>query len=1220
PFLPPVLTNIYTGGRVTTQEDALGAETSLVYNQAAKTTTETDARGRVSLVSWDGDYRFRSLTDPLGNLSSATYSSIGPPTSVTDPRGYITSLTYDARRNANATKDPEGHVSRAGYDEKENPLFVHDALGGRLTRTVQGLLFRDDFSTNSLSQYQIANEMNTPVWSFSSGILSQTWGLAWGSLSRTDITDARLVTGRLRPVSSSPQADVLTATGDREATGKAFPGYAARLTPYSVSIQKRAGGAWTSLASTSVSATDYQLLRLYTDGSTIRLRLGVNDLSTVSLSATDSTYTQGSGGVRAKAVSYFDWVELRRSHTLRVTGLPAGARIKIVKGGVSREASESTGTATVDVGDLLFPLDTLQILDPDGRLLEEVGTLEFSDLGGGDVFAYDQGADHRVSFAYDSTRTYLTGVTDPFGTTTFTYFADGRLHTLSDALLHTWSYSYNAQGDPTSVTDPLTLVWQTEYDTLGRPTASVDPNGSRVEVVYDPKGNVTTLKDPLVQTDPTHRHQVDITYDANDNQTSLQDANGNLTQFAYNDMDLLTGVTDALSGGALYGYDPAYNLTSVTDPRSNTTSYTYDDANRLKTVTDPLTRTTELFYDPAGNVTKVHTPTGNETSYTYTADDLLHTVGYLSDPLTYTFSYNPTHTLASVATNTGRTWSYLYDSGNRPTAATDQNNPALSAFTVASAYDAVSNRTSLTVGALAPYTFSYNARNELATLSGPGGQTGFTYDAGGRRTQAANPGGRTRAFTYDPASRVTQVQNQTASGTQTFTYTYDAAGNVLSENQQTYNYDALNRLTGWYDPARALTTSYTYDAAGNLTQVQEGQTVTETYAFNQANQITNTGFTYDQNGNLTADGAYTYLHDQEDRLKEVKQGATSIAQMTYDFLGRRSSLTTGGATTYFHYDGINVVAETNASGAVTASYLYDDAGQLVSMTRGGQTYYYQTNARGDVVTLTNAAGTVVNTYTYDPWGKVLSATEQVVNPYRYAGYRYDAGTGLYYLWNRYYSPGLRRFLTLDVIGGNPSRTQSLNGYAYCEDNPLRYTDPTGLFAWVAVWIAAETGADALTFGSDASAAHEAFAAGNWKLFGKKAAWAAVDIGFVAMSGTPNPRSAIKVWRLVDEAWAALRPTNAAYEATSDMIRADWPKLKLGTSGKDWIRQMAAEDDVYALFQRWTAGGEVIPARGPLTQVRLSDGTLVQLRKSAEHGTTIDVHLVGGDKWKVHIAP
>ena len=96
--------------------------------------------------------------------------------------------------------------------------------------------------------------------------------------------------------------------------------------------------------------------------------------------------------------------------------------------------------------------------------------------------------------------------------------------------------------------------------------------------------------------------------------------------------------------------------------------------------------------------------------------------------------------------------------------------------------------------------------------------------------------------------------------------------------------------------------------------------------------------------------------------------------MTYDFLGRRTSLTTSGGTTYFHYAGSLLVAESNASGAITATYAYDDAGNLLSMTRGSSTYYYQTNAHGDVVSLTDSTGAVVATYTYDPWGKPLTST------------------------------------------------------------------------------------------------------------------------------------------------------------------------------------------------------------------------------------------------------
>ena len=83
--------------------------------------------------------------------------------------------------------------------------------------------------------------------------------------------------------------------------------------------------------------------------------------------------------------------------------------------------------------------------------------------------------------------------------------------------------------------------------------------------------------------------------------------------------------------------------------------------------------------------------------------------------------------------------------------------------------------------------------------------------------------------------------------------------------------------------------------------------------------------------------------------------------MTYDHIGRRTSLTTSAGTTYFHYAGDLLAAESDSSGAIN---VYDDSGQLLSMTRGASTYYYQTNAHGDVVSLTDNTGTVVATYRF----------------------------------------------------------------------------------------------------------------------------------------------------------------------------------------------------------------------------------------------------------------
>jgi RHS repeat-associated protein len=67
----------------------------------------------------------------------------------------------------------------------------------------------------------------------------------------------------------------------------------------------------------------------------------------------------------------------------------------------------------------------------------------------------------------------------------------------------------------------------------------------------------------------------------------------------------------------------------------------------------------------------------------------------------------------------------------------------------------------------------------------------------------------------------------------------------------------------------------------------------------------------------------------------------------------------------------------------------------------------------------------------------------VDNPYRYAGYRYDKVTGLYYLQSRYYKPDTGRFLTKDTFEGFENEPLSLNKYAYAGNNPVNYVDPTG---------------------------------------------------------------------------------------------------------------------------------------------------------------------------------
>ncbi len=169
-------------------------------------------------------------------------------------------------------------------------------------------------------------------------------------------------------------------------------------------------------------------------------------------------------------------------------------------------------------------------------------------------------------------------------------------------------------------------------------------------------------------------------------------------------------------------------------------------------------------------------------------------------------------------------------------------------------------------------------------------------------------------------------------------------------------------------------------------------------------------------------------------------------------------MTTSGGTIYFHYNGDKVIYETDANNNIVAEYTWDQQGKPVTMTRNGATYYCHLNGHGDVTKLSDATGNVVASYQYDAWGNVISqsGTMASANPYRYAGYRYDEATGLYYLMARYYDAGIGRFITRDTFHGFTGDPQSLNQYAYVYNNPLKFIDPSGNRTVTRTWYGYKT--------------------------------------------------------------------------------------------------------------------------------------------------------------------
>ena len=404
-------------------------------------------------------------------------------------------------------------------------------------------------------------------------------------------------------------------------------------------------------------------------------------------------------------------------------------------------------------------------------------------------------------------------------------------------------------------------------------------------------------------------------------------------------------------------------------------------------------------------------------------------VQQVSDPTgTYGFSYDNMGRLIGTSTQ----YSYL---------------PGVN-FQNAYAYDAASNRTSLTAPDGSTTSYGYDTLNRLNNLANSwAGSFGFGYDALSRRTQLTRPNGINTNYSYDSVSHLLSVLHQAGNTTlDGASYTYDPAGNrtaktnYLNSVTSNYSYDPLYELTQVTQGSSTIET-YSYDAVGN----RLSSSGVPTYSYNSSNELTsnsNGSYTYDANGNtLTDPSGRQYTWDFENRLTQAVVPGTNGGTTTfkYDPFGRRIQKSGPLGTTNYLYDGVNDVEEVDNSGSVLSRYTFGGLDHPLSELRSGTTSYYEQDGLGSVTSLSNAAGTPVETYSFDSFGRATASTGTLTNPFQYAGREFDSETGIYYYRARYFDPSAGRFLSED-----PARLRGgVNFYAYTRNRPVLLTDPSG---------------------------------------------------------------------------------------------------------------------------------------------------------------------------------
>ena len=192
-------------------------------------------------------------------------------------------------------------------------------------------------------------------------------------------------------------------------------------------------------------------------------------------------------------------------------------------------------------------------------------------------------------------------------------------------------------------------------------------------------------------------------------------------------------------------------------------------------------------------------------------------------------------------------------------------------------------------------------------------------------------------------------------------------------------------------------------------------------------------------------------------ISQVLSDGSTVAY-TYDSDGIRTSKTytdslNNSVVHSYILDGTTILGETVTDSSNNTSktlyYLYDSSGMVAGVIYNYTPYYFQKNVQGDVLRILNPIGNVVTEYTYDAWGNILSVTGSgaadigALNPFRYRGYYYDTETGYYYLNSSYYDPTVGRFLNGDAFLGINGGILGYNLFAYCNNNPVIYSDPSG---------------------------------------------------------------------------------------------------------------------------------------------------------------------------------
>ncbi|MFZ4581241.1 MAG: SpvB/TcaC N-terminal domain-containing protein [Paludibacter sp.] len=620
------------------------------------------------------------------------------------------------------------------------------------------------------------------------------------------------------------------------------------------------------------------------------------------------------------------------------------------------------------------------------------------------------------------------------------------------------SKEYNTKGQVEKATlphytDETGLYTEYEYnDILGRVTK---------EKVFDGKQTLTTqyayTTTSTTITPPDATQKKTETRDKHGLVVERTDAGGTIS-YTYNAAGQPLTI-NSNGSKTVIEYDDYGNQKTLKDPNAGNISFTYYAGGLLKTQSNAKGDITEMVYDDYGRIdtktiTEKSTTKKTETKHSYvlTGNGLgqIATIELKENEQTVhkqTFGYNDNHqpeTITDEYDNQTVVFSNTYDALWRPLTSTSP-----SGLTTTNDYNEYGDLYKISAGTKT--LWEGNEQNSKGQF------TNYTLGNGLTTTRTYSDRGEVESIrTYLPNS-TTNVQNNT------YSY-YAKTGNLYTRNDlkngrsERFEYDELDRLTKTYLNG-VLKDDMSYYANGNInTKSNVG-----TYRYNTPRPHAMSGI--DNTGAGVTDQKQFIDYTPFNKVSRIRQGIdeTTINRVYDIFYGLDEQriktvyddLSISGHIKTRYYFGSYEKEIDGDENITNIDYIYTPTG-LTLIVKNGTQYYTHTDLLGSIERITNSTGAMVSEYAYTPWGGRILLSGVNITDRGYTGHEHlspfgddtNSGFCLINMNGRIYDPVLARFLSPDPYVQAPDFTQSFNRYAYCINNPFKYTDPTGeVFGW-----------------------------------------------------------------------------------------------------------------------------------------------------------------------------